>query len=135
MNEGGRRALYIGEVWADPWRARSHRRLARRSPAEVGRSTSPGLGGLFLTESTLGTVHPFISKARVLDPERTRIASEAFDLALQSLGETGYTLPSHRVRHLLASFIVERVMYDDGEPEQLALEAVESLGIIEQARA
>ena len=79
-------------------------------------------------ESTLGTV-------RVLDPERTRMASEAFDLALESLGETGDTLPSHRVRHLLASFIVERVMYDDAEPEQLALQAVESLEIIEQARA
>ena len=83
----------------------------------------------------MGTVHPFVSKARFLDPERTRMASEAFDLALESLGETGYTLPSHRVRHLLASFIVERVMYDDAEPEQLALEAVESLDIIEQARA
>ena len=88
-----------------------------------------------LMESTVGTVHPFVSKARFLDPERTRMASEAFDLALESLGETGYTLPSHRVRHLIASFIVERVMYDDAEPEQLALEAVESLDIIEQARA
>jgi hypothetical protein len=86
-------------------------------------------------ESTVGTVHRFVSKARFLDPERTRMASEAFDLALESLGKTGYTLPSHRVRHLLASFIVERVMYDDAEPEQLALEAVESLDIIEQARA
>src|SRR5215212_10196001 len=51
-----------------------------------------------LTESTLGTVHPFVSKARFLDPERTRMASQAFDLALVSLGETGDTLPSHRVR-------------------------------------
>jgi hypothetical protein len=76
-----------------------------------------------LTESTVGTVHPFVSKARFLDPERTRMASEAFDLALESLGETG------------DSFIVERVMYDDAEPEQLALEAVESLEIIERARA
>ena len=65
-----------------------------------------------LPESTVGTVHPFVSKGRFLDPERTRMASEAFDLGLESLGETG-TLPSHRVRHLLASFIIERVMYDD----------------------
>jgi hypothetical protein len=56
-------------------------------------------------------------------------------VAFRPLGETGDTLPSHRVRHLLASFIIERVMYDDAEPEQLALEAVESLEIIEQARA
>ena len=83
----------------------------------------------------MGTVHPFLSKARFLDPERTRMASEAFELALESLGETGDTLSSHRVRHVLASLIVERVMYDDAEPEQLALEAVESLEIIEQARA
>lgn len=47
-----------------------------------------------LTESTVSTVHPFVSKARFLDPERTRMASEAFDLALELLGETGDTLPS-----------------------------------------
>ena len=104
-------------------------------PPRSAISPLPASAGSFLTESTLGTVHPFVSKARFLDPERTRMASEAFDLALESLGETGYTLPSHRVRHLIASFIVERVMYDDAEPEQLALEAVESLDIIEQARA
>src|SRR5215203_1073957 len=128
MREGST-PLYIGQVWDDPWRAGSHRRLARHSPAEVGRFTlSRPRRALFSMESTLGTV-------RVLDPERTRMASEAFDLALESLGETGDTLPSHRVRHLLASFIVERVMYADAEPEQLALEAVESLEIIEQARA
>ena len=41
----------------------------------------------------------------------------------------------HRVRHVLASFIIERVMDGDKDAEDLALQAVESLDIIERATA
>ncbi|HEX8666440.1 MAG TPA: hypothetical protein VF744_20670 [Beijerinckiaceae bacterium] len=70
---------------------------------------------------------------RFLDPDRVRIASQAFDSALQSLGATAVAVRPHRVRHLVASFIVERVMYGEHDPERLARGAVESLEIVGQA--
>src|SRR5215207_1750929 len=48
-----------------------------------------------------------------LDPDHLRIASDAFDTALRSLDGKGNALSPHGVRHLLASFIIERVMGGD----------------------
>ena len=83
----------------------------------------------------MATVHPFVPRAprRFLDPDRVRIASRAFDAALQSLGDRAGALRSHRERHLVASFIVERVMDGDHDPERLAEGAIESLAIVAQA--
>jgi len=83
----------------------------------------------------LATVHAFAPRAprRFLDPDRVRIASQAFDAALQSLGDRAGALRSHRVRHLVASFIVERVMDGDHDPQHLARGALESLAVVAQA--
>jgi len=84
----------------------------------------------------LGSVHPFVPASRgFLDPDHLRIASHAFDTALRSLDRKGNALSPHRVRHLLASFIIERVMDGDKDAEDLALQAVESLDIVERASA
>jgi hypothetical protein len=82
-------------------------------------------------------VQTFVPKksTRFLDPDHARIASEAFEAALRSLDGKASTLSSHRLRHLLASFIVERVMQDETDVVQLALEAVESLDGLEEASA
>ena len=84
----------------------------------------------------MGTVHPFVpASRRFLDPDHVRIASDAFDTALRSLDGKGNALSPHRVRHVLASFIIERVMDGDNDAEDLALQAVESLDTLEQASA
>ena len=84
----------------------------------------------------MGTVHPFVpASKRFLDPDHVRIASDAFDTALRSLDGKGNALSPHRVRHLLAGFIIERVMDGDNDAEDLALQAVESLDTLEQASA
>jgi hypothetical protein len=75
------------------------------------------------------------SSGDFVDPDHLRIASDAFDTALRSLDGRGNALSPHRVRHLLASFIIERVMDGDKDAEELALQAVESLDIIERASA
>jgi hypothetical protein len=64
---------------------------------------------------------------RFLDPDHALIASQAFEAALQSLDGNANTLTPHRLRHLLATFIVESVMLGETDVERLALEAVESL--------
>ena len=84
----------------------------------------------------MGTVHAFVpTSRRFLDPDHLRIASHAFDTALRSLDGRGNALSPHRVRHLLASFIIERVTDGDKDAEDLALQAVESLDTLEQASA
>src|SRR5829696_10195839 len=82
-------------------------RRSRRLPPRGRRVTSPGA-------LVLGTVHPFVPASRgFLDPDHVRIASDAFDTALRSLDGRGNALSPHRLRHLLASFIIERVMGGD----------------------
>jgi hypothetical protein len=77
----------------------------------------------------VGSVQSFVptKSTRFLDPDHARIASQAFEAALQMLGGKANTLSPHRLRHLLASFIVESVMLGEIDVERLALEAVESL--------
>ena len=76
----------------------------------------------------MGSVHPFVPASRgFLDPDHLRVASHAFDTALRSLDGRGNALSPHRIRHLLASFIIERVMDGDKDAEDLALQAVASL--------
>ena len=79
----------------------------------------------------MSTVQSFVptKSTRFLDPDHARIASQAFEAALQSLDGKANTLSSHRLRHLLASFIVESVMLGETDVERLALEAVESLSV------
>jgi len=67
----------------------------------------------------LGSVHPFVPASR----------------RFRSLDGKGKALSPHRVRHLLASFIIERVMGGDEDAEDLALQAIESLDTLEQASA
>jgi hypothetical protein len=88
-------------------------------------------------EVAVGSVQTFVptKSTRFLDPDHARIASEAFEAALQSLDGKANGLQSHRLRHLLASFIVERVMHGGIDADQLALEAVESLDGAEEASA
>ena len=88
-------------------------------------------------EVAVGTVQSFVptKSTRFLDPDHARIASEAFEAALHSLDGKASTLSPHRLRHLLASFIVERVMHGEIDVDQLALEAVESLDGAEEASA
>lgn len=84
----------------------------------------------------MGSVHPFVpASRRILDPDHLRIAADAFDTALRSLNGKGTALSPHRLRHLLASFIIERVLDGDTDAEDLALQALESLDIIERASA
>ena len=84
----------------------------------------------------MGSVHPFVPASRgFLDPDHLRVASHAFDTALRSLDGKGNALSPHRVRHLLASFIIERVMGGDKDAEDLALQALESLDVVERASA
>jgi hypothetical protein len=64
-----------------------------------------------------------------------RLPPGAFEAALRSLDGKASTLSPHRLRHLLASFIVERVMHGEIDVNQLALEAVESLDGAEEASA
>jgi hypothetical protein len=65
---------------------------------------------------------------RFLDPDHARIASQAFKAALLLLDGKANILPPHRLRHLLATFIIESVMLGEIDVERLAREAVESLG-------
>ena len=85
----------------------------------------------------MGTVQSFVPKksTRFLDPDHVRIASKSFEAALRSLDGKASTLSPHRLRHLLATFIVERVMHGEIYVNQLALEAVESLDGAEEASA
>ena len=57
------------------------------------------------------------------------------EAALHSLDGKASTLSPRRLRHLLASFIVERVMHGEIDVNQLALEAVESLDGAKEASA
>jgi hypothetical protein len=88
-------------------------------------------------EVAVGTVQSFVPKksTRFLDPDHVRIASEAFVAALGCLDGKAGTLSPHRLRHLLASFVVERVMRGEVDVNQLASEAVESLNGAEEASA
>jgi hypothetical protein len=85
----------------------------------------------------LGTVQTLVptKSTRFLDPDHARIAAEAFEAALRSVDGRAGTLSPHRLRHLLASFIVERVMRGQLDVNQLALEAVESLDGAEEVSA
>jgi hypothetical protein len=88
-------------------------------------------------EVAVASVQTFVStkSTRFLDPDHARIASEAFEATSHALDGKASTLPPHRLRHLLASFIVERVMHGEVDVNQLALEAVESLDSAEEASA
>jgi hypothetical protein len=79
----------------------------------------------------LGTVQTFVptKSTRFLDPDHAVIASQAFEAALQSLNGKANTLSPHRVRHLLATFIIESVMLGEIDVDRLAREAVESLSV------
>ena len=88
-------------------------------------------------EVAVGTVQTFVptKSTRFLDPDHARIASEAFEAALHSLDGKASTLSPHRLRHLLASFIVERVMHGEVDVNHLAMDAVESLDGAEEVSA
>jgi hypothetical protein len=72
-------------------------------------------------------VYPFKPHQPYLGPDGLRLAAEAFDAALHSMGEGVCDFSGHRVRRLLARHVMEQALRGYRDPTLLRAGALDSL--------
>jgi hypothetical protein len=80
----------------------------------------------------LGTVHDLslFRRSRLLSPDQAKLASRAFGAALEALRDHADGISAHRIRHLVATYVVERVMTGEVDPLRIASGAMQALTVV-----
>jgi hypothetical protein len=72
----------------------------------------------------MSTAHPFKLYHPYLGPDGLRIAAEAYEAAMQELGEQLRTLPGHQARRMVAKCVIRQALKGQRDPGRLRERAV-----------